>query len=205
MSNLTKNWTFCPVCARRLQTKSVEGRDKLACEEGHFLFYDNPVPVVAALVLNDSRDGLLLVKRGVEPFIGKWCLPRGFIDTDERPKQAIAREVREEAGLYVWLKRILCQTNPSPSNYPLNQVTTTFLATIRGGTVKHGSDCLDAKFFSFAELPDLCFQTDRQIIAEWQTGSHGTVEAAVNFPQRSTFVLEGETPTIANQSKSQPD
>lgn len=190
MSNLTKNWKFCPVCAEPLVLREFEGKKKLACDKDNFIFYDNPLPVVAALLL--AEDGLVLVKRGVAPFVGKWCLPRGFVDTDERPKQAIAREVREETGLYVWLQRILCQTNPSPVDYPLNQITTTFLATVRGGTLQHGSDCLDAKIFAFDDLPELCFETDRKIIAEWQSGSHGTIDQPVNFPKRSTFKLPGE-------------
>jgi ADP-ribose pyrophosphatase YjhB (NUDIX family) len=192
---MSKNWKFCPVCAAPLITKEMEGQAKLACHEDHFVFYNNPVPVVAALVLttcNDGRDGLVLVKRGVWPFIGEWCLPRGFIDTNERPKQAVAREVREEAGLYVWLKRILCQFNPSPPNLPLNQVTTVFLATIRGGTLQHGSDTLEAKVFAFDELPPLCFATDTDIVAQWRSGKHGTIEQGTNFPQRSTIVLDGE-------------
>lgn len=191
MSNLTKKWKFCPVCASALGTKQVEGRGKLACTKCSFLFYDNPIPVVAALVLTEG--GIVLVKRGVEPFIGGWCLPRGFIDTDERPKQAIAREVREEAGLYVWLKRILCQCNPSPADFPLNQVTTFFLATLRGGKLQFGSDCQDAQVFPFDQLPPLCFPTDEQMIKEWQSGTHGTIDTPVNFPQRSTFLLEGES------------
>lgn len=187
---MTKKWKFCPQCASPLGTKAVEGREKLACTQCNFLFYDNPLPVVAALLI--TTGGIVLVKRGVEPFIGEWCLPRGFIDTDERPKQAIAREVREETGLYVWLKRILCQCNPSPAHFPLNQVTTFFLATVRGGKLQAGSDCLEAQVFAFDQLPKLCFPTDEQMIKEWLAGTHGTLDTPVNFPRRSTFTLTGE-------------
>ena len=59
MSNLTKKWKFCPVCASALGTKQVEGRGKLACTKCSFLFYDNPIPVVAALVLTEGGICLL--------------------------------------------------------------------------------------------------------------------------------------------------
>jgi 8-oxo-dGTP diphosphatase len=190
MSLVTQTWKYCPVCRRKLGTKRVEGRDKLSCPKDHFIFYDNPLPVVAALIV--AGNGLVLVKRGVDPFVGRWCMPRGYIDTDEKPKQAIAREVREETGLYIWLKRILCSTNPSPENFPLNQISLMYLATIRGGELKAGSDCLEAGVFPFDQLPDLCFDTDKEIIRQWRAGSHGTVDVPVNFPQRSTLLLPGE-------------
>jgi 8-oxo-dGTP diphosphatase len=184
MSFVTKNWKFCPVCTKPLITKNVEGFDKLACAEDHFLFYDNPLPVVAALIVGE--EGVVLVKRGVAPFVGEWCLPRGFLNTDENPKQAVSREVREETGLHVWLKRIINQCNPSPANFPLNQTTTFFLATVRGGTMQPGSDCTEAQFFAFNELPPLCFGSDKNIIEQWLAGVHGSLEQPVNFAERST-------------------
>jgi ADP-ribose pyrophosphatase YjhB (NUDIX family) len=187
MSLVTKNWKFCPVCAKALTTKNVEGVDKLACEGDHFLFYDNPLPVVAALIVGD--EGVVLVKRGVAPFAGQWCLPRGFLNTDENPKQAVSREVREETGLHVWLKRILKQCNPSPANFALNQTTTFFLATVRGGKIEAGSDSVEARFFAFDQLPPLCFGSDKKMIEQWLAGVHGTVDLPVNFEQRSTRQL----------------
>jgi ADP-ribose pyrophosphatase YjhB (NUDIX family) len=196
MSIVTKDWKFCPKCTKPLTTTKVEGRDKVACPDGHFVFHDNPLPVVAALVVTET--GVVLVQRSDEYFYGRWCLPRGFIETDEKPKQAVAREIREETGFHVWLKRILCFTNPSPENYPLNQVTTTYLAVVRGGELQAGSDALDAKIFPWDQLPDICFDNDRQIIAEWIAGHHGTIDKPSNFRQRSTFTLPGETRSTAD-------
>lgn len=58
-----------------------------------------PVATVAA-ILTDSFERIMLTRRNIEPFKGKWCLPGGHIDPDEPVHNAVVREVREETGLH---------------------------------------------------------------------------------------------------------
>jgi ADP-ribose pyrophosphatase YjhB (NUDIX family) len=67
-----------------------------ACDTSHWL---DAKPCAGALV---SRAGkLLLVRRAHEPWKGAWDVPGGFCGPREHPREAAAREVREETGLEV--------------------------------------------------------------------------------------------------------
>ena len=61
-----------------------------------------PVFVTAdAAVLDCRKDGLyvLLIRRGNHPYIHRWAMPGGFVEQNESPAEAAARELREETGL----------------------------------------------------------------------------------------------------------
>ena len=60
-----------------------------------------PQTTVAAIItrLRESTEQILLTRRNVEPFKGKWCLPGGHIDPYEVVREAVVREVEEETGL----------------------------------------------------------------------------------------------------------
>ena len=60
------------------------------------MHWDNPAPVVAALV---ERDGLIVLARNHAWPEKKFGLITGFLERDETPQQAVAREVKEELDL----------------------------------------------------------------------------------------------------------
>jgi len=167
------------LCANALEVVEHEKKEYLACSPCNFIDWNNPIPVVAALIIECG--GVVLVKRGVPPFVGRWCLPRGFLRTDENPKGAVVREVLEETGLKVCLKRMLNACNPSPESFPLNQLTLFYLATAYGGGLIAGDDASDARVFAPGALPDICFGTDIQIIGDWFRGIHGDLDTPVNY------------------------
>jgi NAD+ diphosphatase len=89
---------FCPICAAPLRPRTTEGRERLGCssESCDYVYYDNPVPVVAALV--EHGETVLLVRGKGWP--EKWYgLVTGFLEKGESPEQGVLREVREELGL----------------------------------------------------------------------------------------------------------
>lgn len=89
---------FCPTCKSALVSREEDGRTRLACssEDCDYVFYDNPVPVVAALVEHAAT--VLLVRNKGWP--DKWFgLVSGFLERDEAPEDGVLREVREELGL----------------------------------------------------------------------------------------------------------
>src|SRR5215510_14123207 len=108
-------WVCCPLCAGTLEDKQLDGLTKQVCTQCGNVRWDSPIPVVATLI--PLKEGVVLVQRGVEPFVGRWCLPRGFMKTGELPKRAAVRETLEETGLKVWLVRMLNACNPSPKGF----------------------------------------------------------------------------------------
>jgi NAD+ diphosphatase len=89
---------FCPRCARQLSTREDGGRARSACPDAAcgFVFYDNPLPVVAALVEHQGK--VLLVRNQGWP--EKWFgLVTGFLERDETPEAGVLRELKEELGL----------------------------------------------------------------------------------------------------------
>lgn len=67
------------------------------------------IPIVVGVVLNQF--GQILIGKRNEPTLpkahGKWELLGGKIDFTETPEQALAREIEEESGLKVFVKRLL--------------------------------------------------------------------------------------------------
>jgi NADH pyrophosphatase NudC (nudix superfamily) len=70
---------YCPYCSLTLQTRPEHDVLRDYCEHCDKFFYDNPLPVVSSIVVNDRK--VLLIKRKIEPNKGEWCLPMGFADT----------------------------------------------------------------------------------------------------------------------------
>jgi ADP-ribose pyrophosphatase YjhB (NUDIX family) len=86
----------CSYCGAAFLTGQPWPRTCGRCGNTSFV---NPLPVAVCL-LPVGDDGLLLVRRGIEPHRGKLALPGGFIDVGESWQQAAARELVEETGVH---------------------------------------------------------------------------------------------------------
>ena len=92
--------TFCPYCGTELILKTIEGKERLSCprEDCSYVFWDNPLPVVAALI---EYDGKVLLARNKAWPEKIFALITGFLEKGETPEAAITREIREELDLDV--------------------------------------------------------------------------------------------------------
>jgi ADP-ribose pyrophosphatase YjhB (NUDIX family) len=93
---------FCMMCGQRLASATPEGdtRRRLVCLDCEFIHYVNPRPVAGTIPVDDAGR-VLLGRRAIEPRIGYWVFPGGFMDVGETAEEAAARETREEALLEV--------------------------------------------------------------------------------------------------------
>ena len=89
-------WRFCPRCAADLTHLG----SRVECPECGFIRWANPLPAVAALVV-DAEGRLLLGRRAFEPDVGMWDTIGGFLEEGEDALAALHREVLEETGLEV--------------------------------------------------------------------------------------------------------
>jgi NAD+ diphosphatase len=89
---------YCPECGSDLAVAEVDGRDRLRCTSAGcgFVFWDNPTPVVAAIVELDGQV-VLTRKDGWPPKM--YGVVAGFLEKGETVEASVLREVREELGL----------------------------------------------------------------------------------------------------------
>lgn len=134
--------------------------------------YEYPRPaltvdcVVFGLDLDADDLEVLLVRRGLEPFLGKWALPGGFVHMDETLEDAALRELEEETGLRkVFLEQLY--TFGALDRDPRERiVTVAYYALVKHSDhkVKAATDASDAAWFSIHDLPELAF--DHQSILD---------------------------------------
>src|SRR2546429_9197939 len=90
---------YCVNCGAELVPREVEGRMLEGCPNDDFVLWRDPKVVTAVVVEADG--GVVLGRRAIEPALGHWCLPGGFVNDDEGPLDAAARECLEEIGAEV--------------------------------------------------------------------------------------------------------
>jgi 8-oxo-dGTP diphosphatase len=153
---------FCHFCAAALENRHVEGRVRLYCPECRTPIYENPVPA-ACVVLVDHHQRLLLVKRGVAPKQGMWCLPGGFVESGETPEQAAVRELQEETGLTGRISTLIGVT-AGPGTLYQSILMLGYLVTRYTGSAMAGDDASDLMFVEKSQLPDIAFETHQSFI-----------------------------------------
>lgn len=92
---MSSEFRFCPRCAQPLVAGKHGGAVRLACACG-FVHWDNPLPVVAAIV---EHEGAVILARNRDWPEKMFGLITGFLEKGETPEAAVAREVREELSL----------------------------------------------------------------------------------------------------------
>ena len=88
---------FCSNCGAAVEFRIPAG-DSLprhVCRQCGTIHYQNPKLVVGALA--EWEDRILLCRRAIEPRLGFWTLPAGFMENEETTAQAAARETAGEA------------------------------------------------------------------------------------------------------------
>lgn len=96
---MSSAYNYCPRCAESLVVDEIDGERRPACSACGFVHWDNPLPVVAAIV---ELDGRILLARNRKWPEGKFGLITGFLERrDASPEAGIAREVFEETALHV--------------------------------------------------------------------------------------------------------
>jgi len=135
--------------------------------KGKYVYdWHRPMVTVDAAVFAffGNKPKLLLIRRGNEPFKGKWALPGGFIGIDEELEDAVVRELAEETGLInVPLQQMhtfgKCGRDPRG-----RQITIVFIgiADKNKNKIKAGDDAAKAQWFDMEKLPEnMAFDHDK--------------------------------------------
>jgi 8-oxo-dGTP diphosphatase len=126
--------------------------------------FPRPALTVDCVIFGLDEGGLkvLLIRRGLEPFRGRWALPGGFVHTDETLDEAARRELWEETGLQrVFLEQLCCfgEIDRDPRE---RVVTVAYysLVNLHDHRLKAASDAENAAWFDASDLPRLAFDHD---------------------------------------------
>ena len=149
---------FCSHCGSpRLEWRVPEGDTlpRFVCAACSTIHYQNPKIVVGCLPEWEGR--VLLCKRAIEPRLGLWTLPAGFLENGETIEAGAMRETLEEANARVALGELYTVI----SLPQINQVYMMFRAQLLDRDFGPGTESLEVKLYDEANIPweTLAFRT----------------------------------------------
>lgn len=163
-----QRYFYCPKCGGVLQYRAYNERQRLTCKRCEYIFYENPIVGVAAMVFNDQGE-LLLGRRNCGPYKGLWCIPCGYLEYDEDVSAGVKREFKEETNLTIEIVRLFAvQSNfHDPARHT---VGIWFWANVVAGTPEAGDDLDTVGYFALDNLPPLAFPSDHTVIETLRQG-----------------------------------
>lgn len=147
--------SHCPYCGEKLGQKHADGEKRLYCGVCDRIIWRNAEPV-AAVVLR-RVDEILFVKRGIEPGKGKWSLPAGFLEYEEQPEKAAARELEEETGLEVDAEELELFEAMNMQRFAGQRLIALVYSIDyekASGNISAGDDAAETDFWSIKELEE---------------------------------------------------
>lgn len=157
-----KEVNFCQRCGHRVVIKTIDNKPRPYCPSCNFVVFLDPK--LAAVVLATKDDKLVLVRRAIQPSIGKWSFPSGFVDLGEAVQDAAVREMREETGLKINITDLVGLYSKTGNEI----VLAVYSAEVVGGRLRAGTEVIETAFFNQENLPQLPFDHDDQILKDWR-------------------------------------
>jgi ADP-ribose pyrophosphatase YjhB (NUDIX family) len=161
---------FCPACGRPVEQRTLEEdhRPRLVCPEGH-VTWRNPRVVVGTLPVSAGR--VYLARRAIEPAIGRWTYPGGFLEVGESAQEGARRETEEETELRIEVGRLIgVYSRPH-----VGIVTIVFEASVVGGEPRPAAETSEVRDFGADEIPwdELAFSTVESALRDWVASRPG--------------------------------
>lgn len=140
---------YCSNCGQPVSIKVPAGdnRPRYVCAACDTIHYQNPLLVVGAVPVWEDR--ILLCRRAIEPRLGYWTLPAGFMENDETLQEGAARETREEALADIEVGALFAAINV----VHVNQVHVMFLARMRSPAFGPGEESLECQLLTEDQIP----------------------------------------------------
>lgn len=166
----------CSRCGAELLFGPLEGEDRhrSSCPACGHISYANPRLVVTTLpVTDDGR--LVLIRRGIEPGLGAWAQPGGFLEIDETVGEAAVRETLEETGLIVRPGEIVGLY----TRLEAAVVVLVLEARVVGGIAAPTAEALEIETFEAVSIPwsGLAFKTTHWALVDWLARHHPELTA----------------------------
>ena len=117
------------------------------CSTCGYIHYVNPKIVVGAVCSWHGR--ILLCRRAIEPRLGFWTIPAGYLEERETPADGARREALEEAEAEISIDRLLAVYSVPR----ISQVQLIFRATLTQEKFGVGTESLETRLFAWEEIP----------------------------------------------------
>ncbi|MGZ8563754.1 MAG: NUDIX hydrolase [Candidatus Limnocylindria bacterium] len=155
---------FCPACGQPVEPRLLEEdhRPRLVCPEGH-VTWRNPRVVVGALPVRAGR--VYLARRAIEPGLGRWTYPGGFLEVGESAQEGARREAEEETELRIEVGPLIgVYSRPH-----VGIVSVVFAADVVGGRPEPAAETTEVRGFGPDEIPwdELAFTTVESALRDW--------------------------------------
>lgn len=156
---------YCSNCGAQVYRKIPPGDDRLRffCKVCGKIHYENPKLVVGCIP--EWKDKILLCRRAIEPRLGKWTIPAGFLENGETVSEGAKRETFEEAFAEVEILQPYGLYNLCF----VNQIYLIFRAHLLNQNFQPGEESLEVKLFSKVEIPwdQLAFRVIEKTLARY--------------------------------------
>ncbi len=140
---------FCSECAHPVVQKIPAGDHlpRFVCEHCGVVHYRNPLIVAGCVPEYEGQ--ILICRRAIEPRLGFWTVPAGFMENGETMQQAAARESREEALADVQIESLLSVVHVLHAN----QVHVFFRARLLEPSFGPAPESSEVRLVPFADIP----------------------------------------------------
>ncbi|MEQ8320213.1 MAG: NUDIX hydrolase [Rhodospirillales bacterium] len=124
-----------------------DDRERMVCVDCGFVHYDNPRIVTGAVCTWEGK--ILLCRRAIEPRVGYWTIPAGYLELNETIQEGARREVVEESGAMVEIGPFLGMFEIPR----ISQIYMIYEAAMTGPELDPGPESLEAGLFTWDEIP----------------------------------------------------
>jgi ADP-ribose pyrophosphatase YjhB (NUDIX family) len=163
---IAESLNFCSRCGSPLVFGAIPGedRDRLACQACGHIVYVNPRLVVTTFPITDAGE-IVLIRRGIEPGLGSWAQPGGFLEVDETVTEAAIRETFEETGLVVKPGEFIGLY----TRLEAAVVVVAFEASVVSGEFRINPEALEIEAFAPEAIPwpRIAFSTTMWALRDW--------------------------------------